>query len=191
MCPGPLGFQLQPRLRRDGCQCPCGPSGGTAQAAACRTGAAASFLVFYLWDWWPGGSKLGRAGGCGCCLCSPSPATHHPLFLPLLRPQVQQCPDEVGPCPDVPAVHSWRAQAATDFGFCWKGWAVTPGCCMGVEINPSHRSALFAFCTGLHTPGFEFWFQALSIKQWFSLRRIYLLITWKIPSKSEALCKGI
>lgn len=34
-----------------------------------------------------------------------------------------------------------RAQAVTDFCFCQKRWAASPGCCLGVEIDPSHHSA--------------------------------------------------
>lgn len=120
-----------------------------------------------------------------------SPTSHSPpsASLPAQTPGATPCPDKVGPCPDIPAGHSTWAQAATDFGFCQKGWSVTPW--LGGGDRPFPQLCLFTFCTGLHTPGFKFWFQARSIKQSFSLRRIYLLITWKIQSKSEVVCKGI
>lgn len=83
--------------------------------------------------------------------------------------------------------HSTRAQAATDLSFCQKG----PGCCLWVEIKLSPPLHLFAFCMDLQSPGFVFWFHIYSIKQWFSLRRVYLLITWKIQSKSQMVYNGI
>lgn len=102
--------------------------------------------------------------------------SHPPPFISL--PAQTPCITvsiEVWSMPRHPQSHSRRAQAPTDLSFCQKG----PGCCLEIEIKLFPPLHLFAFCIGIHSPGFVFWFQVHSIKQWFSLR-IYLLITWKI-----------
>lgn len=46
------------------------------------------------------------------------------------------------------------------FRFLLKGLGCNPWLLLGGEDRPFPPFCLFAFCMGLHTPGFEFWFQA-------------------------------
>lgn len=133
-CPVVLGFQLQPSLQRDSCQDLCRPSPRTVQAAVCRSGPDVSFLGFHQ-----EAASSKQLVNAVCHLCSALPAIHHPLFLPLLRLNVQRCLNKVSACPDIPAVSSTRAQAATDFW--WKGWTIIPGCLWGVKIDTAYHSA--------------------------------------------------